>query len=82
MDDICTYQIAIGGQVTEDDIRSIRPPGLKIELAGEIKTFLTVRTDQTGMVGLIRNLHGLGFTLLLVHCIETEALKEEYHAQS
>jgi hypothetical protein len=36
----------------------------------EQTTLLTVRTDQSGMIGLIRHLHGLGLMLLSVNCQE------------
>jgi hypothetical protein len=58
------YRIHIAGQVAESDIAAFSPPGTTIEPAGEAGTILTVRTDQSGLVGLIRQLHGLGFVLL------------------
>jgi hypothetical protein len=42
------YKIQIHGQVKE----------------GEDSTFIAVRTDQSGLVGLVRHLHGLGLVLL------------------
>ncbi len=58
------YRLHIAGQVTESDIIAFSPPGTTIEPAGDAGTILTVRTDQSGLVGLIRHLHGLGFVLL------------------
>jgi len=58
------YRLHIAGQVAESDIIPFSPPGTSIEPAGEAGTILTVRTDQSGLVGLIRHLHGLGFVLL------------------
>lgn len=58
------YRLQIAGPVAENDIMAFSPPGTIIEPAGEAGTILTVRTDQSGLVGLIRHLHGLGFVLL------------------
>ncbi len=66
MDDICTYQILIHGQVDEDDLNDDSPLRLTVEQAGMDVTLLAVRTDQAGLIGLIRHLHGLGFVLLSI----------------
>ncbi len=58
------YHLHIAGQVAESDIIPFSPPGALVEPAGAAGTTLTVRTDQSGLVGLIRQLHGLGFVLL------------------
>ena len=65
MDDIRTYQIQISGQVAESEIASFCPPGWKIEPDGKW-SMLTVQTDQSGLVGLIRHLHGLGLELITI----------------
>ena len=64
MIDLRLYRIHIAGQVTEGDIVAFSPPGTTIEPAGEAGSILTARTDQSGLVGLLRHLHGLGFVLL------------------
>jgi hypothetical protein len=72
--DLYTYQLQIRGQVEAADIQSISPPGLVLEPAGEARTLLTFTTDQSGLVGLIRHLHGLGFVLLSIQCQEEKAI--------
>ena len=69
MKDVHTYQIRIGGQVAENEIATFTPPDWKIEPDGEGCSILTVHTDQSGLVGLIRRLHGLGFELLSFDCL-------------
>ncbi len=66
MDDTCTYQILLRGQVDEDDINTASPLHLTVTPAGPDATLVTVQTDQSGLVGLIRHLHGLGFVLLSI----------------
>ena len=57
------YKIQIHGQVKEEDINRSSPLQFKIEQEGEDSTFIEVQTDQSGLVGLIRHLHGLGLVL-------------------
>jgi hypothetical protein len=64
MIDLRLYRIHLAGQVADSDIAAFSPPGTTIEPAGEAGSILTVRTDQSGLVGLLRHLHGLGFVLL------------------
>ena len=68
MDDICLYEVQIRGQVDENDLNSMSPTTMTIERAEPASTYIHVRTDQAGMIGLIRHLHGLGFFLLSITC--------------
>lgn len=67
MEDIRIYQIRIEGQIVESEIAPFSPPGWKLEPGGKGASLLTVKTDQSGLVGLIRHLHGLGFALISIH---------------
>ena len=58
------YKVQIYGQVKEEDINRSSPLQFKIEQEGEDYTFITVQTDQSGLIGLIRHLHGLGLVLV------------------
>jgi hypothetical protein len=64
MDDVRLYHIQIAGEVAESDLTAFCPLGTTVEPGDNASSVLTVRTDQSGLVGLIRHLHGLGFTLL------------------
>lgn len=64
MEDVRMYQIQVRGQVTAREIEAFSPPGFTLESCAEDCSILTVQTDQSGLVGLIRHLHGLGFELL------------------
>jgi len=68
MDDVRIYRIRIGGQVVESEIASFSPPDWRIKSAGQGSSILIVKTDQSGLIGLIRQLPGLGFELLSFHC--------------
>ena len=74
MHDICTYQIKVQGPVDEDTLNAGSPLQMTMvwEDADEERpsatTLVTVYADQSGLVGLIRHLHGRGFVLLSVTC--------------
>ena len=66
------YEIEVQGQVDVDWLRSF---GSAVEIvAGEAggengSTVLRVHADQSGIVGLVRSLHGLGVTILQVRIV-------------
>jgi hypothetical protein len=62
--DLRTYQIHIQGQLEVEDISPFSHMGLVIEHVEGPNTSITLRTDQSGMIGLIRHLHGLGLVLI------------------
>lgn len=65
-EDVHTYWIEICGAAAEDEINAATPINLTVARAEKDKTVLTVSTDQAGLIGLLRHLHGMGFVLLLV----------------
>ena len=73
MDDTCTYQIEVRGQAVENDLNAMSPLHLTVAQvdADEQHPYtsmrLTVCTDQSGLVGLLRHLHARGLVLLSVH---------------
>ncbi len=72
MDDVQIYQIEVRGPMDEQDINNLSPIQMQLERV-EIQlafasTRLTVCTDQSGLIGLLRHLHGRGVFLLSVHC--------------
>jgi hypothetical protein len=69
VNDVHSYRIKVAGQVAEADVCAFCPPGTTIEPEGEGWSTLVVRTDQSGLVGLIRHLHGLGFVLLAFNLV-------------
>ncbi len=64
MDDLYIYRLQVSGQLAAEDIETFSPPGFRIEKMEGNSTCLVVRTDQSGIIGLIRQLHGLGCELL------------------
>lgn len=66
--DVRTYKIQIHGQVEEGDIHPTSPLRFKIEQSEETNTSITLQTDQSGIIGLIRHLHGLGLQLISIIC--------------
>jgi hypothetical protein len=66
MQDICTYQIEVQGQMDEDTLNATSPLQMIVVRMDPVATLLTTCTDQSGLIGLIRHLHGHGFVLLSV----------------
>jgi len=63
---ICTYQIEVRGQVNENDLNAMSPLQMAVVRVDTASMLFTVCTDQSGLIGLIRHLHGRGFVLLSV----------------
>ena len=60
------YHIVVAGGLQPEDLRRMSPlPVLTVQTAGQALCF-TVTTDQSGLLGLIRALHGRGVALLSV----------------
>lgn len=64
MQNICVYRIDIQGQVTEMELNATSPLQIEFEQIDVDSTQLIVKTDQSGLIGLMRYLHGLGFIFL------------------
>ncbi len=64
MDDIHAYHIQLQGQVSETDINARSPLHMVMERGGAAVTLFSIRTDQSGLIGLLRYLHALGFVVL------------------
>jgi hypothetical protein len=72
VNDSCTYLIQLRGQVDNGEINARSPLQMTVVRADLEATLLSVGTDQSGLIGLIRHLHGLGFVLLSVSRVETK----------
>jgi hypothetical protein len=64
--------------VDEDDINAMSPLQMTVEQVNTAATRLSVYTDQSGLIGLMRHLHGLGFVFLSVkrETVNNEAMKQ------
>ena len=73
LDERAAYVIKIQGRVEESLVDWFGPVDIasSVDDCGQIVTTLSgIVTDQAGLVGLIRHLHGLGIALLSVERIE------------
>lgn len=68
MHDICTYHVEVRGRVDENDLNLKSPFAITVVRADIAATLFTIRTDQSGLIGLMRHLHGRGFVLLSITC--------------
>ena len=70
MKDNCTYRIELQGQVSDGEINATSPLQVTAAQVEPQCTRLTFSSDQSGLVGMISYLHGLGFVLLAINRIE------------
>jgi hypothetical protein len=68
MDELRTYFIEVRGRMDEMDLNATSPIQMVVEGTDGDSMRLTVHTDQSGLIGLIRHLHGLGLALLSLNC--------------
>ncbi len=66
MNDVCFYTILLRGQVGEPEINTAGPLQVKVTQPGPHCSQLAFSADQSGLVGLVGYLHGLGFIILSV----------------
>ena len=73
MQAICAYHIRLEGQVKEADLNVGSPLMIRVVQVDVAAATLEIQTDQSGMIGVIRYLHGQGFLLLsVVRILEKE----------
>jgi hypothetical protein len=73
-----TYFIQLRGQVGLDDLNPTSPIIMKPVGMEPTKTSLMIFTDQSGMIGLLRHLHGLGLIILSMRCKPEEENAENF----
>ena len=59
-DSILLYSIGVSGQLDDDFTAAFCPPGTHLESDGECTILAGIRADQSGILGLLRQLHNLG----------------------
>ena len=78
------YQVVIRGRVDEEWLRSFcSPVEISVEetkQTGELSV-IDVCTDQSGIVGLVRRLHGLGMTILQLQVVSDGGKAAEIEVQ-
>jgi hypothetical protein len=68
MKDIHTYQIKLRGLVAENDLKAIGILQILDLQAEQASTIFSISTDQSGLMGFLRQLHDRGLALLSVNC--------------
>lgn len=66
MNDTCAFHVRLRGRVDEAEINSMSPLQMSVEQAEADATLFSIRTDQSGLIGLLRHLHALGFIILSI----------------
>ena len=66
MSNLHTYRIRIRGQVAQTEVYANSPIGMAARSVDKTVTEVSVETDQSGLIGLVRHLHGRGFAILSI----------------
>lgn len=86
MEDICTYKIEVQGGVDEKDLNAMSPLQMTAVRVDTATMMFTVRADQSGLVGLMRHLHGRGLVFRSIARIDTDGSatrpNERHHERS
>jgi hypothetical protein len=72
MNDIITYRIEVSGRIDKKDLTSKSPLRIKMLNATADSISFSINTDQSGLIGMMRYLNGLGLVLLAVNCEDCE----------
>jgi hypothetical protein len=67
MHTIDTFQIEVRGPVDEHTFNATSPLQMQVMRKASGATLFTICTDQAGLIGLLRHLHGQGFVLQSVY---------------
>jgi hypothetical protein len=71
-----TYHIELMGQIPIDELNTMSPVQMTQAAAKQDCTAITICTDQSGMLGLLRHLHNLG--LVIVYCGKDDLFHREH----
>ena len=66
VDELRTYHIEVQGRIDEPDLNATSPIQMAVAGTDADSMRLTVYTDQSGLIGLLRHLHRQGFVLYSV----------------
>jgi len=61
-----TYLIQLQGQVDVNELNLMSPHQMVLVCTDPAGTQVSIYTDQSGLIGLMRHLHGLGYTVLWI----------------
>ncbi len=67
MQDFCNYQIELLGLDGEADLNAMSPIHMTYISSDLVSALFAICTDQSGLVGLLRHLHGRGLLILSVY---------------
>jgi hypothetical protein len=62
----CRYEIAVRGRVAAGELNAGSPVLMQVAGGDDLATRLAIETDQSGLIGLMRHLHGRGLVILSV----------------
>jgi hypothetical protein len=67
VEEISAYQVEVRGELDESSFNATSPLRVTDVRVHTTATQFSIYTDQSGLIGLMRHLHGQGFILLSVN---------------
>ncbi|MCS6887932.1 hypothetical protein [Chloroflexus sp.] len=58
------YCLTLRGRIDEEFVMTCCPPGTLLSYTNDTSRLAPIRTDQAGLLGLLRHLHNLGYVIL------------------
>lgn len=77
MQEIHAYQIRVLGELDESTFNTSSPHRIKLEKSAPMGSLVTVYTDQSGLIGLMRYLHQQGYVILSVDWSDGPYIRKE-----
>ena len=62
------YRITLRGQIDEEFVTAFFPPETVLACDGDATCLSNIQADQASIIGLVRQLHNLGCTILALEC--------------
>ena len=69
MHDLCIYQIEIQNHMDQESFNAASPLQIDVVEIKQATTLFTITTDQSGLIGLLRHLHRVGYKIIFVRCL-------------
>ena len=66
MDELCTYKIEVQGEIAEEELNANSPISINAVRVDTSSTHFSIRTDQSGLIGLMRYFHTHGLIFLTI----------------
>jgi hypothetical protein len=72
------YRITLQGQIDEEFVDAYCPTGTVLVREGDAAVLSAIHADQSAIVGLVRHLHSLGYSLLALEADRNQEVTPDH----